>query len=116
MRNRLLSAGLASFALVSVIGGLAAAWAGNRQAPIDQRVERACHHAVGKRVPLGYRDIETVSYDQATQTSTLVKGRIMARYGDDEWIDVDWTCDIHPKSNQIKRIQVMSSPRRIGPG
>jgi hypothetical protein len=110
----LLSVGLISFSLVSAIGGLAVAWDGSLQVALDRRVERACHRAVGKRAPLGFRDIETVSYSQNADSSILVEGSVMARYGQDEWTTVDWTCDIHPKNKKITRIEVSSGRPRHG--
>lgn len=104
-----------SCAIIILAGGLALAWdKGQPLVAIDQRVEKACHRAVKMRAPLGYRDIRTIAYSQQTERSGVAEGRIMARYSQEEWVDVDWTCNIHPGSNEVIRIEVTKHRTRHG--
>lgn len=81
---------------------------------IDKRLERACHHDVKKRVPLGHRDIETTAYNVKDPTTGIADGVMMANYDGSAWVKISWTCHINPNNGTVKHseVQLSASGRR----
>lgn len=103
--------------IISVVtlltGSLAIAWdKDDLNATMSKSIEKACHRAVKKATPLGYRGLETVSYIQQMPSAGMAEGRVMAKFGQDDWVDVAWTCNIHPRSKRIFNLEVKEDRRR----
>lgn len=100
-------------AVTILTGSLAIAWdKGDPNTTVSERIEKACHRAVKKAVPLGYRGIETISYVKRKPNVGVAEGRVMAKYGQDGWVDVAWKCNIHTRSKRIINLEVKEDRRR----
>ncbi len=99
--------------VVVLTGGLAVAWDKiHPKAAMSKGIENACYRAVKKATPLGHRDLETISYDLHEPNIGVAEGRVLARYGQDQWTDVAWTCSIHPKYKRVISLEVEKDQRR----
>ncbi len=100
-------------AVIILTGGLAVAWDTIHPKEImSKSIEKACHRAVKKAAPLGYRDIENIAYVRQKPSVGVAEGRFSAKYGPDEWVGVVWTCNIHPKNKRVISLQVEKDQTR----
>lgn len=106
----IISSCLISCAIVMIVGGLTASSAfGLFSVDIDQRLEKACHKAIKKRVPIGHRDLETTTYRLEDENIGIVEGVLMAQYDQTHWAKVAWTCRINPKNGIVSHSEVRSA-------
>ena len=92
---------------VVVVGSLATSSAfGVFSLNIDQRLEKACHKAITRRVPSGHRDIETISYDLNEKGIGIAEGVLEAKFDQSKWAKIAWTCKVNPRSAAVIHSEV----------